>query len=600
MKITILTVLLAATLLLSCSGRDIPVEITQYTDSSDVTGIAQLDNYIYCSTKGGLVKWDLSSFEYTIITTADGLTSNILTDIVIDSEDRIWVSSYEGLSMFNGTSWEGLGISDGLPSVEINSLSLDDTGNVWVSTQDGAAYFDKGSFKLLAEPGSPGRRKINDVFFDKGNNLWISTEEFGIFFKIDGIWTHTDQKKGIHDSTANFVAQSWDLTIWCGSDNGIFTFDGVGWHFYPSLSSFGAALANKITSSNRKLWFFTYNGVHASYGGEWTNYTTDDGLITNNATTGLVVSDTKAYVGTDNGLSIIENENIINLNIPNTPVGNNFISISVDDSGKLWFGTWESGINLYDSEFWTTLTGKNPSDIATVRSIVFGADGTKVFNTTNGVIINKDRDWKKYTRRSGISGNDVRCGVFDKQGRYWIGTSAGISRMEKGRWRTVRAVHGLPSEDIWSCGVDSDDTVWFGTKKGIVSFSGDEFIDRTSEIGLDDVDVRSIHVMDDKIFFGTNSGNLIVYENQEWDVFSNGYLDTNKPILSIESDPNGVLWLGTMGDGIIRLENGKSSKIKKSDGLPYDFVRSVAYSDGALWAACYGGLAKIDIEMKEE
>ncbi|MFC1490520.1 two-component regulator propeller domain-containing protein [Candidatus Latescibacterota bacterium] len=600
MKISVLTILLAATLLMSCSGPDIPVEITQYTDFSNVTGIVKQDNYLYCSTLGGLVKWDLSTFEYTTITTADGLASNILTDIVIDTDDRIWVSSYEGLSMFDGDSWEEYDISDGLPSVEINTLSLDNNGNLWVSTQDGAASYEKGSFKLLAEPGSPGRREINHVFFDKGKNLWISTESDGIFFKLDGVWNHTGQTKGLNDNTSNFVTQSWDLSYWCASNNGIFTYRGVGWHYYSSLTNFGAALANHIGFSKSKMWFFASNGVHTNLGGEWNRYTKNEGMISNNALTGLVESDTKAYVGTDNGISIIEDDNIQNLNISNTPVGNNFISISADDRGRIWCGTWDTGLNLYDSGYWTTMTGENPDDIATVRSTVFQDDGTKIFNTTDGIIFNKDRGWKKYTRRDGITGNDVRCGVFDKQGRYWIGTSSGISRMENGRWRRINSLNGLPSEDVWACGVDSNDTVWFGTTKGIVSFKGDDFIDRTSEIGLENIDVRSIYVMDDKIYFGTNSGNLIVYENQKWDVFSNGYLDTKKPILSIESDPNGVLWLGTMGDGIIRIENGKSSKITKSDGLPYDFVRSIEYSDGAIWAACYGGIAKIDIELKED
>jgi ligand-binding sensor domain-containing protein len=599
LKITILIILLTAMMLVSCSERDVPVKITQHTDLSEVTGIAKFDNNLYCSTNGGLVKWSLSSFDHTVITTADGLASNILTDVVVDSDNRVWASSYEGLSMFDGSEWVTYGISDGLPSLEINSLSLDTTGNVWISTQDGAASYTGGSFELLAELGSPGRMKINHIFFDRGANIWVSSAEKGIFAKIDGVWTHTDQQKGLHDSTSNFVAQSWDLKVWCASNSGIFNYGGVGWHFYPSLSAFGAALTNHIEASSRKLWFFTYNGVHASYGGQWTNYTTDEGLMSNNATAGLVVSDTKAYVGTDLGLSVIDGETILNFSVPNTPVGSNFISVSVDDLGRAWVGSWETGLNLFDSGFWTKMTGKNPGDIATVRSTVFGADGTKVFNTTNGVIMNKDRDWKKYTRKSGISGDDVRCGVFDSEGRYWIGTSVGVSRFEKGRWRSVRAVNGLPSEDVWACGVDSDDTVWFGTKEGIVSFAGDDFVDRTSEIGLDDVDVRSIHVKDNKVYFGTNSGNLIVYENEKWDVFSNGYLDTKTPILSITSDPSGVLWLGTMGDGIIRIENGSASKIMKSDGLPYDFVRSVAYGNGIIWAACYGGVAQIDIGMKE-
>ncbi len=600
LKYTILSVILAAMILASCSKQDVDVEITQYTDVSDVNGIAKLGSSLYCSTKGGLVKWNLNTFDYAIITTADGLTSNILTDVVVDNENRVWTSSYEGLSMFDGSVWASFGIADGLPSTEINTLSLDREGVVWASTQDGAAWYENGKFELLAEPGSPGRQMINHVYFDRGGNLWISTPANGVFARMDGIWTRTGQDRGLHNNEADFVSQSWDLTIWCASSNGIFSYRGVGWHFYPSLTAFGAALANHIEASNRRLWFFTYNGVHSSYGGQWNNYTTDDGFITNNATSGLVISDTSAYVGTDIGLSVIDGDNILNYSVPNKPVGSNFISVANDDRGRVWVGSWETGLNVYESGFWTKMTGKNPEDIETVRSTVFGPDGTIVFNTINGVIMNKGREWRKYTRRSGVAADDIRCGLFDSEGRYWVGTSGGVSRMSDGRWQRVRTLNGLPSDDVWACGIDADDNVWFGTTKGIVSFTGDDFTDRTSEIGLDEVDVRSIHVMGDAVYFGTNSGNLIVYENGEWDVFSNGFLNTKTPILSIDSDANGVLWLGTMGDGIVRIENGKSSKISKAEGLPYDFVRSVTCTDDAVWAACYGGVAKIESVPTEQ
>ncbi len=158
----------------------------------------------------------------------------------------------------------------------------------------------------------------------------------------------------------------------------------------------------------------------------------------------------------------------------------------------------------------------------------------------------------------------------------------------------------MPSEDTWACGIDSKGTVWFGTTEGIVSFADDKINDRTSEIDYEEIDVRSMLVKDDKIYFGTNSGNLIVYNGDTWDIYSNKYLKTDKGILTITSEPTGALWLGTYGDGVIRLENGKAVKFTMSDGLPFDFVRSIEFRDGILWAACYGGVAKIELEIFKE
>jgi len=587
-------------LFFSCSGKNISVNITQYTDPSYVTGIAKYNGFLYCATKGGLVKWDLSTKEYTIITTADGLPSNILTDVIVDGENRLWVGSREGLGMFNGNSWKIYGISNGLPSPEINDLSVDKSGILWIGTADGAASFERGSFKLLAEKGSPGRKIINCIYFDRGSNIWIGTEKSGIYFTMDGVWNNSGKSKGLSGNSSRVITQSWDFRIWSSSWAGIMVWDGAGWLNYPSFEKMGTVEARYLTSTNERLWFFTANGVYSSRGSDLIQFTEDQGLISNDITAGLVESDKKIYVGTANGLSIIDDGIIENYVIPNRPVGNNCISISIDDRNRVWLGTWETGLSLYDSGYWTLLTGNELNNLSTVRSTIFGTDGMIAFNTVNGVVFYKDGNWEIYTRKDGVSGNDVRCGVFDKEGRYWAGTSSGICYFENGRWKRFRKVHGLPSEDAWACGIDTKGTVWFGTTEGIVSFNDNKINDRTPEIGSEMLDVRSMLVKDDKIYFGTNTGNLIVYDGDKWDIYGNNYLDTEKGILTITSEPSGALWFGTYGDGIIRLEDGKVTKINMSDGIPFDFVRSIEFSNGILWAACYGGVAKIELGTPKE
>jgi len=142
----------------SCSEQKISVKITQHTDPAYVTGIAKYNGYLCCATKGGLMKWDIPAKEYTLITSEDGLPSNILTDVAVDGENTLWVSSREGLGAFDGSSWKRYGVSHGLPSPEINDLAIDDSGKLWVATADGAAIFERDRFKLLAEEAVPGER----------------------------------------------------------------------------------------------------------------------------------------------------------------------------------------------------------------------------------------------------------------------------------------------------------------------------------------------------------------------------------------------------------------------------------------------------------
>ena len=136
-------------MLLSCSKDKISVIVTQYTDPVNITGIAPYKDAIYCSTKGGLVKWELPERKYTVYTTIDGLPSNILNDVIVDKEERLWIGSMDGIVMFDGKVWKRYGLSHGLPSVEINDLGLDKNGVLWVATAAGIASFEQSKFKQL-------------------------------------------------------------------------------------------------------------------------------------------------------------------------------------------------------------------------------------------------------------------------------------------------------------------------------------------------------------------------------------------------------------------------------------------------------------------
>src|SRR3989339_2028376 len=89
-------------LLLSCSEKKTSVNITQYTNNTYVTGVVKMDKFVFCATKGGLIKWDTEAKKYEEITTAQGLITNVLTDVVIDGDNKIWVSSKEGMCRIDG------------------------------------------------------------------------------------------------------------------------------------------------------------------------------------------------------------------------------------------------------------------------------------------------------------------------------------------------------------------------------------------------------------------------------------------------------------------------------------------------------------------
>ena len=594
--ITIFILLVVA----GCSGGREPAGIIQFTDPTDVTGIALLGDYTYCSTRGGLIRWDTSRNEYILYTTFDGLPSNVLSDVAVDGEDRLWIASDQGVIQMREDGWRQYTRSEGLPSNEVKSLAIDREGKLWVSTDSGIASFSGGRFSYIGDEDGPGRQVVNTIYFDSGDNLWAGTEENGVFYRISGKWAHTDTYRGLISNSIDTISESWDRNIFAGSAYGVSGWTGDAWLTFPILNALGTVEVRHLEASSERLWYFTANGVHGLRGPIWVNCRETEGLISNDVISGHVVNDSTIYAGTTLGMSVIRDDDIENYFIPNSIAGYNCISVAADQRGRIWLGTWETGVNMFVDNYWTQPFTGTEIPLDTVRNVVMHGTNEMVFNTLDGIVFIRGNDIEIHDRDSGMPGDDVRCGVFDQQGRYWAGTASGIGLYDNGRWRRFREVNGLPSEDVWSCALSPDGTVWFGTTAGIVSFHDNTLTDHTPDLGTDPPDVRSIFIQEDELLFGTDDGRLLVFDGDSWDVHGNRYLDTDKGIYAMASDPSGALYLGTNGDGVIRLQDGNTRRYGQADGLPSNYVRSMTYFEGNIWLACYGGAATLAVPIEGE
>ena len=601
-----LVLLILGVLLVSCSGRKQSVTITQITDPNYVTGIAPEGDTVWCATQGGLVKWDIRTRSYAVYTTANGLPSNVLSDVVIDGKGALWVSSDAGIVVRRGSSqtpqhvpahvgdpdWKRYDASNGLPSEVVSDLAIDPEGNVWAATERGVVSFKGGSPRLLDDKKGPGKTPTRCIFFDSGKNLWIGTLDNGIFVNLQGKWRNLTTQNGLISNASMSITQDTDNSIWSVSWVGVSRWDGSGFLSFNVKRYYDTFDTRMIIGTSDRFWYFTANGVHSSRGSEWEHFTETEGLVSNNVLFGCVDKNGRVFIGTVYGMSVIENGIITNFTIPNMPFGKDFISLAVISDGKMFAGTDKNSLNFLEKGAWVRMYADKKETLETVRSIVCTPDSSFVFNTTRGMVTLRDRKWNVQTRADGLAGDDIRCGAYDREGRYWIGTSTGVSCLWGGSWSRYRGIHGLSSENVWVCAVDSSGTVWFGTSRGIVSFSKNELTNWTPQIkaGSDSLDIRSAAVSGGTVYFGTNSGKLITYNGKSWAV--SGKSTCGIHAIAVES--SGELWLGTDGDGLIRAGKDGSATYTISDGLPSNRIRALAFREGKMIAACYGGIAVIE------
>lgn len=228
--------------------------------------------------------------DWTYYTPATGLSSITVSDIIKDSQGRVWFAtghkkrddisfSGAGVCVYSSNFWTTYTTANGLPSNDVNALVIDLTGRLWAATEGGVAYFTGTSWVLANNTPS-----VRDVSLDAdGTTLWFATFSNGVL-RYNGSWTnYTTSNSGLTTNSLSSVAVTPTGRKFFGALNGrIFELNGSSWTVHaPSTSPVWTVFSD----SSGNVWAGTdTQGVYrkASGGTNFSQqYTTSHGLAYN-------------------------------------------------------------------------------------------------------------------------------------------------------------------------------------------------------------------------------------------------------------------------------------------------------------------------------
>lgn len=289
-------------------------------------------------------------------------------------------------------------------------------------------------------------------------------------------------------------------------------------------------------------------------------------------------------------------------------VGDRNVKSLLADGDTLWVGT-SAGVVRYDTLSDTYRLFDLRSGLLANGVFHLGwLDGRLAVGTYGGglaVMRDDNESWRLYNIPDGLADAFVYDVLDAANGDVWIATWSGANRIAGGalddveRWRTYTVENtggGLPNDWVYAIEQDKHGVVWFATEGGLARFDGSHWQNWRHEDGLgapyesvrEQIEYRndparySEHHARQKVEMGLDEVDIAYNPNY---------------IVALAVDENGVVWCGTWGGGLARLEGQRWINETMAQGLPGNHVFMLHIDpEGALWVGTSNGLARRDTD----
>ena len=413
--------------------------------------------------------------------------------------------------------------------------------------------------------------KVNTLLKDHYGFIWIGTSE-GIFKFNSAI---PEKISTNQNDKFNITALSEDATgiLWAGCKNGnILTIKNHKISLFTAGSNMpGTTITAIYHDSKKRVWFATAGeGIYCYEGSKMYHISKSDGLSDDNINCLYSVDGKQVLAGTDRGLSYISFE-----------------------SGKksIYFFTSKNG--LPDNIIRCIVATRE-------RNIVllgFQSKGVLLFNLD----ANKVADSCIYNWHYGQV-NDI----IDLKDELIIATEeaglVGYNKSAKVITGNVLRDSAFPrrASDLL---YDNEGNIWAGCEGKLVNFTGD-YLRYWSTVSK--IPFKNVHTLlaDDegKLWFSPDlrlySGQQNTFGKQDLRSYDITPPEEHIDITSLYKDRFGCLWIGTMGEGLFRMniETGKWRRIAENPIAFYGNILNIAGKDDQVWISTLNGVSRFDLK----
>ncbi|WP_420581537.1 two-component regulator propeller domain-containing protein [Reichenbachiella sp.] len=449
-------------------------------------------------------------------TAEDGLSSNNLTHVFQDSKGLLWITSFNGVMIFDGERVEIYDINnlDLLETDGFYTVTEDSNGIIYLGSQgSGIIKYKNGVFsKVVSEKGHLPK-SVPSILVTQSGPIYIGSNNQGIFKLSEGNAEWIDVP-ALNKSTVSSIKEDSQGRIWVATEGqGLFCLKNDELERHISVS----------------------DGLHDNYVESIAH--TDDGL--------LMIATTKGLQYVDASGVLISIEGLTNVYI-------NYLF--VDQWNSVWAGAenglarWSKNLNKVDWVF-----GKQGIDLVRLSSIMMDRENSLWLTSSRmGLVRLKESKLTNLTKPH-LSSNRINIIHESWDGKFYIGTDQNQLDVYKGDvYEKVEISTDLGGNGVRDIYHDDDGSFWLATYVGIIHKVGSDETVYSTDNGMPANNFRL--VIKDKngvLWFGSRSGGLVKFKNGEIiEILNNENKLESNFILSLTESSDGKLLIGTHSGGL--------------------------------------------------
>ena len=304
------------------------------------------------------------------LTQADGLASNTVLTIFEDSYGIMWFGTPDGLTRYDGESFQTFTIQDGLVDDTVSVIFQDQQGMLWFGTGSsslpgrGVSRYNQHEFQNFTTADGLAGNTVKDILEDEMGRLWFATDYDGVS-RYDGENFDTlmiDGPMGMDVlpewwNVVEAIAQDTAGNLWFGNQAGIsyynvktsrFRYFAVHKEGFTPFVEMGDMPSARVTDlqfdTKQNLWITQDiaapddSGVRRYDGKELISFPRSEELPMSSVKNILLDSKGNLWFSS-NGVSIYDGETFQHFNTLNGLPNKRVWSVFEDSSGKFWFAT---------------------------------------------------------------------------------------------------------------------------------------------------------------------------------------------------------------------------------------------------------------------